>query len=210
MDIRGSSYQAMATRILLTNIAATDTTSQTLTHALFDLASMPEYIQPLRKEAESVIATEGWTKLSMGKMWKLDEGVAALQWYSNGRKAPKDVRMSDGTIIPAGTSVAVASYLLHYDSASYPSPDLSHPFEFATLRVSEGEGSKHQFVNTSMIYISFGHGKHACPGRFFAANELKAMLCYIRIDYDFKLVGERRPENLVSRGFLLRPTRPER
>ncbi len=41
---------------------------ETLTHALFDLASMPQYIQPLRTEIESVIATDGWTKLSMDKM----------------------------------------------------------------------------------------------------------------------------------------------
>lgn len=35
------------------------------------------------------------------------------------------------------------------------------------------------------------------PGRFFAANELKAMLAYILVNYDFKLPEDgRRPENL--------------
>ncbi len=77
------------------------------------------------------------------------------------RKALKDVRMSDGTIIPAGTTVGAASYLIHHDSANYPSPDTFDPFRFATLRESEGEGTKHQLVNTSMISLSFGHGKHA-------------------------------------------------
>ena len=33
---------------------------------------MPECIPALREEIESVIATDGWTKDAMGKMWKLD------------------------------------------------------------------------------------------------------------------------------------------
>ncbi len=75
------------------------------------------------------------------------------------RKALKDV--SDGTLIPAGTTVGAASYLLHRDSASYPSADLFDPFRFATLRQSDGEGTNHQFADTSMNYMPFGHGKHA-------------------------------------------------
>ena len=33
---------------------------------------MPECIPSLREEIESVIATDGWTKAALGKMWKLD------------------------------------------------------------------------------------------------------------------------------------------
>lgn len=28
-------------------------------------------------------------------------------------------------------------------------------------------------VTTSPNHLAFGHGKHACPGRFFAATEIK-------------------------------------
>lgn len=45
---------------------------QTFTHALYHLAANPEYIQSLREEIEEVIRTDGWTKVSMGSMWKLD------------------------------------------------------------------------------------------------------------------------------------------
>ena len=46
----------------------------------------------------------------------------------------------------------------------------------------------------------FGLGKHACPGRFFASNEIKVLLCRIILDYDMKLLdGTTRPANdLVS------------
>ena len=33
---------------------------------------MPDRIQELREEIESVIATDGWTKVAMSKMLKLD------------------------------------------------------------------------------------------------------------------------------------------
>jgi len=46
--------------------------SQSVTHALFHLAASPKYQQRLRDEIEALIADEGWTKASIGKMKKLD------------------------------------------------------------------------------------------------------------------------------------------
>ena len=43
-----------------------------MTHVLYDLASSPEYIQPLREEVQTLIAEEGWSKATMGKLWKMD------------------------------------------------------------------------------------------------------------------------------------------
>jgi len=52
-------------------------------------------------------------------------------------------------------------------------------------------------VSLGPEYILFGTGRHACPGRFFAVNELKAMLAYVLLNYDIKLVdGNRRPDNI--------------
>ncbi|KAM6503662.1 hypothetical protein JOM56_000605 [Amanita muscaria] len=55
---------------------------------------------------------------------------------------------------------------------------------------------KHQFVSLSVDYVLFGHGRHACPGRFFVANELKVMLSHVLLNYDIKMADERgRPKN---------------
>lgn len=83
------------------------------------------------------------------------------------------------------------------------------------MRELEGKGfSKHQMVALDHDYIVFGHGKHAwyvsnpirvsfsltsvpvaffSPGRFFAVNELKALLAYVLLNYDvsFKDNGPR-------------------
>lgn len=45
---------------------------QAFTNALYDLASCPEFISPLREEAEAVIAQYGWTKTSMLELHKAD------------------------------------------------------------------------------------------------------------------------------------------
>ena len=77
------------------------------------------------------------------------------------RKALKDVTLNDGTFIPRDTLVVAASYPTHYDSSIYENADMFDPFRFSRMREEDGEGTKHQFVNTSIEYIPFGHGKHA-------------------------------------------------
>lgn len=53
------------------------------------------------------------------------------------------------------------------------------------------------FRSLSSWYLSIGicAGAHACPGRFFAANELKLMLAHIVTHYDVKMVNGVRPDN---------------
>lgn len=56
---------------------------------------------------------------------------------------------------------------------------------------------KHQLVCVSPSSFNFGLGEHACPGRFFAATELKILVALILLKYDVKLPeGQGRPENL--------------
>ncbi|KAJ3007828.1 hypothetical protein NUW54_g3393 [Trametes sanguinea] len=190
-------------RILLMNFAAIHTSSNSITHAIYHIAEHPEYLHTLRDEIEPIVKEEGWTKTGMAKMWKLDSLLRESQRH-NGiniislmRKAVKDIVLSNGTLIPRGALIVAASTPLHHDNNIYPDAEVFDPFRFARQRESEGESLKHQYANTSIEYIAFGHGKHACPGRFFAANELKAMLAYIVLNYDFKLGGDgKRPPNV--------------
>lgn len=43
-----------------------------LTHILYDLATYTSYIEPLREEISMIVEAEGWNKVSMEKMRKLD------------------------------------------------------------------------------------------------------------------------------------------
>jgi len=64
------------------------------------------------------------------------------------------------------------------------------------MRKREGDQAKHQLVSLDSSYFAFGHGRHACPGRFFVAYELKMMLAHVLLNYDVKMAnGNGRPAN---------------
>lgn len=50
---------------------------------------------------------------------------------------------------------------MHHDDALYEDATKFDAFRFSRMRERDGEAAKHQFVNTSIDYITFGHGKHA-------------------------------------------------
>ncbi|RKU42552.1 hypothetical protein DL546_006029 [Coniochaeta pulveracea] len=49
-------------------------------------------------------------------------------------------------------------------------------------------------VTTSPTFLAFSHGPNACPGRFFAANQMKLTLAHIALHYEIDPVAQR-PEN---------------
>ncbi|KAE9390439.1 cytochrome P450 [Gymnopus androsaceus JB14] len=181
----------IVSRVLLINFAAIHTTSMTFTNALFHLAANPHLAQPLREEVESAVNELGWTKAAMGKMRKLDSFVKETQRLSGlsgltmSRLALKDFTFSNGTVIPAGTIINVASHGMHHDDAVYEDPDALKAFRFSDMRVKDGESIKHQMITADPSYLVFGAGRHMCPGRFFAVNELKALLGHFENDGGF-------------------------
>ncbi|KAG6901631.1 hypothetical protein C0995_009799 [Termitomyces sp. Mi166 len=193
-------------RILVINFAAIHTTSMAFTQILFDLAANPSFVPALREEVESVIREEGLSKISFHKMVKLDSFIKESQRLGGNaavvmqRKVLRDFTFSDGTVVPKGNNIAVANFAMHHDEAysniseNYPDASVFDGFRFSKMREKQAEGfSKHQMVALTQEYIVFGHGKHACPGRFFAVNELKALLAYTVLNYDvsFKDNGPR-------------------
>ncbi|GAW00139.1 cytochrome p450 [Lentinula edodes] len=186
----------IVSRVLLVNFAAIHTTSMTFTNALFYLAANPHLAQPLREEIESTVAEFGWTKAAMGKMWKLDSflkettRLSGLGGLTMSRMVLRDFTFSNGTVVPAGTIVSVASYGMHHDDALYEDPETLKPFRFSNKREMEGEGIKHQMVGIDPSFGLFGGGRHMCPGRFFAVNEIKALVGHILVTYDIKFEGD--------------------
>ncbi|KAI5118160.1 hypothetical protein M0805_005782 [Coniferiporia weirii] len=192
-------------RMLVINFAAIHTSSNTFTHALYYLALEREkYVGPLREEVERVLKEEGWTKVAMTAMRKLDSFMKeslrlnAVNMLVLNRKVLVDYTLPDGTFLPKGTFVAANAGATHFDDEIYENADVFDGFRFADIRdgVTE-ESTKHQMISTSPDYLAFGHGRHACPGRFFAVNELKAMMAYVLLMYGIKLETEGiRPANL--------------
>lgn len=121
--------------------------------------------------------------------------VASLQRY-----VEKDIELSDGTILPQGTCIQVASAALD-DPDLYPDPERFDAARFLRKRQQPDQGNGWQFVTTTPGHLFFGHGQHACPGRFFATNEVKVALCYFLLKYDWRFMpGEGRPAPHVFEG----------
>lgn len=88
-----------------------------------------------------------------------------------------------------------------WDSDTYDNALTFDPYRFVKMRQT-GDDRKAHLVSTSTEHLGFGHGIHACPGRFFAANEIKILLCHLLLKYDWKLPEGCKPQPSFS-GFKL-------
>ncbi|GAB1216308.1 hypothetical protein ATERTT37_005521 [Aspergillus terreus] len=174
------------------SLAAIHTTSDMLTQALLDLCGKDDLIKELREEIVTVIQGEGWKKTTLYKLKLMDSVLKESQRLkpvsiaSMRRLASEDVKLSDGTIIPKGSSLFVSSDNM-WDPSVYPDPEKFDPYRFLRLREIPGHETSAQLVSPSPEHMGFGFGKHACPGRFFAVNEIKIALCHILLKYDIRL-----------------------
>lgn len=140
---------------------------------------------------------------------------------------PEGLIAPNGTVCPFNSWIGVATNGIHNDSNIYPESDTFKPFRFSDMREAEAiagvkgetEGAHAKeaarealikkanlsFVSAGPQYHPFGHGRHACPGRFFAANELKLLLAHMVQNYDFQFLESRPPSQWM--GTMLIPPR---
>lgn len=108
------------------------------------------------------------------------------------RYVTKDITLQDGLLIPKGSSIGVSSHW-SWDSSIFENPNEFDGYRFVKMAEDPTKERESHFVSTSPQHLAFGHGNHACPGRFFAANELKIALTHILMKYDFKLCEDANP-----------------
>ncbi|KAJ7580060.1 cytochrome P450 [Mycena floridula] len=193
LDFQGQdrSVRNILIRLLGIDVAAIHTTSMALTWALYELAAHPEVAEPLRQEIQAITESEGWSKVAMVQMRKLDSFVKeSSRIYSSSanimRKTCQKYTFSDGTTVPAGYFVRVINRAICFDEKYYPNPEEFQPFRFSDLRQQAGESIKHQTSTPGVDHLLFGIGRHACPGRFFALNSTKLALAEILLNYDMR------------------------
>lgn len=192
---------------MLTATAAIHTTRLAIIHALYDLAARPEYIEPLRREISEVLQNSNGKlqKQHLTQMRKLDSFMKESQRHNPPsvatfqRKAMIPLDLSNGFHIPAGTIVQCNTNMLDEAPAEWGDPNAFDGFRFYKLRGNPGDANKYQFAGTSYDSMQFGFGRDACPGRFFASNQIKIILIYVLSNYDLKfedsVVG--RPKNIM-------------
>jgi ent-kaurene oxidase len=108
------------------------------------------------------------------------------------------IQLSDGTHLPTGTLFCMAAGAIARDPNVVPDPTKFDGLRWYTKRQDPKEANKHQHAMTDSNTMHFGHGRYACPGRFFASNEIKLILAHLVMNYDFNFLdGKGRPETLT-------------
>ncbi|KAF6233972.1 hypothetical protein HO173_007802 [Letharia columbiana] len=140
--------EELAETQLILGMAAIHTTTMTATQIIYDLIGYcPEVIPELRAEVRSVQATNGgvMTTQALYQMKLLDSVMRESQRQNPSnivrmqRCVLKPVRFSDGTEIPAGTSVAVPALPTLQDPKLYSDPSSYDPYRFARLRAGQSQ-----------------------------------------------------------------------
>ncbi|KAK1993977.1 cytochrome P450 [Colletotrichum falcatum] len=213
---------------LAVSAAAIHTTTAMITNALYTLAAMPEFASVLRQDVQEALAESNgvFTSSAMQNMKKMDSFLKeCLRCYCTQptafqRKVVKNFTLSNGQVIPAGAFIEVPSVGIYSDEEYFLDADKFDPLRFYKLRENKREeemGSTQaevvansQFVSVSQSSLEFGYGRHACPGRFFAVNEIKMIMATLLATYDLKNVGgskERYPNIVVGPMRFPDPTR---
>lgn len=99
----------------------------------------------------------------------------------------KPLQLSDGTDIPVNTRIGFAIAGVVRDPKIFPRPDEFDGYRSYRKRQEEGHSQKHLLVMPDESHLVFGYGKQACPGRFFAVNEMKLIFSRLLQCYEMKL-----------------------
>ncbi|OAA76640.1 Cytochrome P450 [Akanthomyces lecanii RCEF 1005] len=207
---RGRPFDLISGQLQL-NFVAIHTTSTLMSDVLLDLCAFPEYTPKLREEICRVVSEDGWKKTAMYKLKRMDSFVKESlrlrpqSMITARRMTTEAVALPDGTKIPRGSSVMVPTITAMLDPSIYPNP---HHFDGERfLRMREQNENAAQLVTTGANYLGFGIGKHSCPGRFLAANEIKVALCHILLKYDVKFPdGVSRPDPMAwETAYMINP-----
>ncbi|KAL8366212.1 hypothetical protein RB595_007921 [Gaeumannomyces hyphopodioides] len=177
------------------SFVAIHTTSDLLTQTLLHLAANPEAVEALRQEALEVLPANGWKKTALANLKLLDSAIKEAQRLkpilltNMIREATEDTTLEDGTTLYKGELMAVDVSPL-WDPKVYENPDKFDIYRFYERRKLAGGEHKAQLVSPNPEHVTFGYGKYMCPGRFFAANEIKVALCHLLLKYDWKLADD--------------------
>ncbi|KAJ4014167.1 hypothetical protein NW752_005886 [Fusarium irregulare] len=183
----------------------TVTTFSSTTQAIYDLAAHPEYVSILRQEVENVPRDQSgnFNRDSTSAMEKLDSFLKESQRLNSPdlttfqRAAVADMTLPDGTFVPKGTKLEINTCSIHADKDLYENPQEFDGLRFYKMRQGPGQENKYKYSSVGREDLSWGFGRHACPGRYLSAVNIKLILAELLMNYDIKLCeGAKRPPNI--------------
>lgn len=206
----------MAKRLCVANFGSMHQTSIQTTNILLNIMGSDagfNTIAVLRDEITRIIGpNNSRTKAKVAAMIRADSVAReTLRLNSFGNRAVMRKVMVDGVVtedgiaLPKGALISFLGHPAQTDAEHLEEPLKYDPFRFSRLREAAADADGRpgrgalSFVSTSGQYLPFGHGKHACPGRFLIDFELKMITAYVLMRYDVefpKAYEGKRPPNI--------------
>ncbi|KAF7586688.1 hypothetical protein BBP40_008494 [Aspergillus hancockii] len=212
--------------LMAANFAAVHNVAIIATQGILSIAgSDPDQgiVERIRTEVRQVSkdANGTWSQETLAEMHFLDNVVQEIlrlhqsDLLSLRRLVMTDIVTDGGLFLKKGTSIAVSSYGPHRDPSIYPDPNVFNPFRYTRPSgdelhsdhgASKDDNTAWGSTSTSETYLPFGHGRNACPGRWFAIMLLKMHIAYVLLNYDIQLSGQK-PEGWRLGTLLVPPVR---
>jgi cytochrome P450 len=173
---------------MLIVVAGSDTTSNALVFALFELAKKLELVQRLRDEIDSIFP--GDTPIDDFKKLRdnaplinatLNETLRLWPPVPSGlqRTTPVPIILPNDVVIPANTVISTHCYSMHRDPRSFYEPD-----EFIPDRwIQDLDSTPHN----PKAFSPFGYGVTSCIGKNLAFMEMRIVLAQFLRNFDFSI-----------------------
>lgn len=202
--------ELLTSRIILLTAAAFHNSATAALQAVYNLCVMPEYVRLLRTEAEEALRQTGgnWTLETVQSLHRLDsflkesQRLNGLSFLGFNRKVMSEIKLSNGTSIPAGQTIRMPSGPMARDETYYENPLTFDGGRFYGKEIELRRGEKppeNDYAGIEPGNLTWGHGRFSCPGRWFASVMIKLLLATFLLEYDFELTGnpDERPQNMV-------------
>ncbi|KAK3951082.1 cytochrome P450 [Pseudoneurospora amorphoporcata] len=180
----------ITTRVATANFGSMHQSAFMMTNLILNILSSDKEFNTvcvLREELERVAHSDGnpgtWTKAKMANIVRGD----SMQ--------RETLRLN--TFGGRGCTSSVLSYAPQTSESKYEQAIKFDPFRFSRIReqqVGKEGGPPLTFVSTSLDYLPFSNGRHACPGRFLIDFEIKMAMANLFGNYDVELPTEYKGE----------------
>ncbi|XP_059752927.1 cytochrome P450 3A24-like isoform X1 [Balaenoptera ricei] len=191
-----SDTELMAQSIIFI-FAGYETTSNSLSFIIYELATHPDVQQKLQEEIDATFPNKAPpTYEALVQMEYLDMVLnETLRIFPIAgrleRVCKKDVEVN-GVFIPKGTTVVVPLFVLHNDPELWPEPEEFRPERFS---------KKNKDSINPYTYLPFGTGPRNCIGMRFVIMNMKLALVRILQNFSFKPCKETQiPLKLLTQG----------
>lgn len=193
--------------------AGYDTTSITLTYALYMISQNPEVEHLCLEEIRSKPETATYCKGVILETLRMYPPAPAVP-----RTLLKPVKLRGGFVAPKGAHTIVPIWLIHQDESAFPQPDQFRPDRWVRrddqqanrwVDREEGHTADDDVDATSSsscssipaanrkAFLAFSAGARSCPGQRFAMQEAIGALAELLKEFTFE----------PTPGYVLRPSR---